>query len=184
MADGGLAAVFMASRSAVRRLLFARNCPADEVDDILQDMWLKIEQARIGPVADPLAYLMRMAMNLATDRRIAALRRNAREHSWANLQPAGTEQPDPERIALSAGELARLQALLASMPDQMSRALVLFRIEGRSQGAIAAELGMSVSGVEKLLSRAYRKLVEFRKDAAADGPASRATPGDRSKFNG
>ena len=61
------------------------------------------------------------------------------------------------------------------MPDHRHRALVLFRVEGRSQREIAQELDMSVSGVEKLLARAYRQLVQFRedtRDATAPDPAS------------
>lgn len=184
MAEAGIAAIFLAQRALVRRLLLARTASADEADEILQDMWLRIEQARIGPVGDPLSYLMRMAMNLAADRRIAAQRRAARENAWSAHQPAGQDLPDPERHLISAGELARLEALLASMPDHMRRALILFRVEGRSQRAIAEELEMSVSGVEKLLARAYRQVIEFRNDIPAPGPDGRATPGDRSTFNG
>jgi RNA polymerase sigma-70 factor (ECF subfamily) len=184
VAEGGIAAVLIAHRGAVLRLLRARGCGAEEADDIVQEMWLRIDAVRIGPVADPLAYLMRMAMNLATDRRLAAQRRCAREAGWGMVQPGASEQPDPERSAISAGELARLQALLDSMPAHMRRALVLYRMEGRSQAQIAAELGMSVSGIEKVLARAYRQLVEFRTDTPAEGPGSPARPGDRSTFNG
>lgn len=184
MAEGGIIALFMLHRDSLRRLLLARGFSADAVDDLLQDVWLRIESARIGPVADPLAYLMRVAMNLATDRRKAARRREAREEGWGLVQPGGEEHPDPERVAVSAGELARLQALLASMPPHMSRALVLFRIEGKSQTAIAEALGMSVSGVEKLLARAYRQLTDFRADSTTDRPTNGPDAGDRSKRNG
>jgi len=184
LAESGIAAVLIAQRASVRRLLVARGCAIDEADDIIQEMWLKIEQARIGPVADPLAYLMRMAMNLATDRRIAAKRRAAREEGWSLVQPGGAEHPDPERSAVSAGELVRLEALLTSMPVRMARALMLYRVEGKSQAAIAQDLGMSVSGLEKLLARAYRHLVEFRKDAPESGAIGPAKGGDRSTFHG
>ncbi|MBC2664033.1 RNA polymerase sigma factor [Novosphingobium flavum] len=184
MPEAGIAAIFLANRAMVRRLLLARGIGADEADEVLQDMWVRIEQSRIGPVADPLSYLMRMATNLATDRRIAGQRRLVREDAWTSLQPVGHEVPDQERRLISASELARLEALLASMPVHMRQALVLFRVEGRSQRAIADILGMSLSGVEKLLARAYRQLVEFRNDHPASLPERRATPGDRSKSNG
>ena len=79
MSGGGIAAVFLERRDLVRRLLVAQGSPPDQAEDILQDMWLKIGRARIGPVADPVAYLMRMATNLAADRRVAAHRRSTRE---------------------------------------------------------------------------------------------------------
>ena len=54
--------------------------------------------------------------------------------------------------------LKSVEQAIDAMPERMGRALRLFRIEGRSQRAIADELGISVSGVEKLLQRAYRIL--------------------------
>lgn len=182
--DSGLAAVFLAHRSAVRRLLVARVQDAQLAEDLLQDLWLRLEGGRIGPVGDPLAYLMRMAMNLAADRRIAEQRRTAREAAWTALQPGGADQPDQERRLASAEELARLQALLGSMPEPMHRALIMFRLEGRSQRAIAEALGLSVSGTEKLLARAYRRLIEFRLDSLAASRPDRADRGDRSNTHG
>jgi len=175
MADSGIAAVFLANRVMVRRLLAARTGDPAEADDIIQEMWVRLETARVGPVGEPLAYLMRMALNLAADRQLAARRRLARDDAWVALQPGGADYPNAERSMASAEEWARLQSLLGAMPDHMHRALVRFRVEGRSQREIAQELGMSVSGVEKLLARAYRQLVQFRedtRDATAPGPAS------------
>lgn len=175
MADSGIAAVFLANRVMVRRLLAARTGDPAEADDIIQEMWVRLETARVGPVGEPLAYLMRMALNLAADRQLAARRRLARDDAWVALQPGGADYPNAERSMASAEEWARLQSLLGAMPDHMHRALVLFRVEGRSQREIAQELGMSVSGVEKLLARAYRLLVQFRedtRDANAPDPAS------------
>lgn len=183
-ADAGLAAVFLANRHLVRRLVTARTREPAETEDVLQEMWLRLEGARIGPVGDPLAYLMRMAMNVVTDRRRADQRRTARENAWGAIQPDGSEHPDAERRLVSAEELARLEALLGSMPEHMHRALVLFRLEGRSQRAIAEELGMTVSGIEKVLARAYRRLMEFRMDnLTAAAPQSGAADG-RSKPHG
>jgi RNA polymerase sigma-70 factor (ECF subfamily) len=188
MAEGGLAAVFLANRPLVRRLVAARAGDPVEADDVLQELWLRIETTRVGPVGDPLAYVMRMALNLANDRHLAERRRTAREHAWSGVQSGAQEQPDAERRLVSAEELARLQALIGSMPERMHRALVLFRIEGKSQRAIADELGITVSGVEKLLARAYRQLVEFRNDTLADSGGAETAGNEggdgRSKNNG
>jgi RNA polymerase sigma-70 factor (ECF subfamily) len=184
MAEAGIAAVFLANRLLVRRLLVSRTRDPAEAEEVLQEMWLRTETARIGPVGDPLAYLMRMAMNLVADRRLAEQRRAAREGAWVSVQPSGSEHPDPERQLASAEELARLQALLGSMPERMHRALVLFRVEGRSQRAVAEELGMTLSGVEKLLARAYRQLIEFQIDTTAAAGSDSENGGGRSTFHG
>jgi DNA-directed RNA polymerase specialized sigma24 family protein len=43
-----------------------------------------------------------------------------------------------------------------------------YRVEGRSQKEIAAELGISLSAVEKHLQKAYRALVDLRRRIDAD----------------
>ncbi|PSJ20094.1 RNA polymerase subunit sigma-70, partial [Halomonas sp. ND22Bw] len=53
-------------------------------------------------------------------------------------------------------QLRIVEGAIADMPERMAIALRRFRIDGEPQRAIAAELGISVSGVEKLLQRAYR----------------------------
>jgi hypothetical protein len=86
------------------------------------------------------------------------------------------EYPDAERGLIARGELQRVGSLLDAMPERMRDALVMFRLEQRPQKAIAQELGMSLSGVEKLLGRAYRQLVAGLADPvmepAAQGSAA------------
>lgn len=181
MAESGIKAVFLTRRPSLRRLLLARLGDASEADDVLQEVWLRIEQARTGPVQDPAAYITRMALNLATDRRIADRRREGRNSAWSALQPDSGEMPGQEELLMARSELDRVQALLDSMPEAMRRALLLFRLEGRSQKQIAEELGMSLSGVEKLLARGYRQLVEFQRAALAEPMQRLGSRGEGSK---
>lgn len=160
MSDSGLQAVFLANRSLVERLIIARTRDKEEAEDILQELWLRVELARSGPISQPLAYIMRMALNLAADRAANSKRRRGREEAWGALQPGSVEFPDPEQSAISRAELDRVQRAIEAMPPNMGRALIMFRLEGQRQGEIARQLAMSVSGVEKLLARAYRKLAE------------------------
>ncbi|MCE7796370.1 RNA polymerase sigma factor [Sphingobium sufflavum] len=168
----GLAAHFLAHRPALIRLLTARLGHADEAEDVVQDMWFKLERTPTGPIADPGAYLFRMAANLATDRRLSALRRDRREGAWMEMQPGDHDYPDSERQLLAADELRRVETILHDMPDRMRRALILFRVEQQPHRTIAETFGITVSGVEKLLRRGYRQLV----DRMADGSADRASP--------
>ena len=79
MADAGLRAIFLEQRAMLLRLLTARLGSREDAEDALQDMWLRVEQLADQPVAQPAAFLYRVATNLATDRRIAASRRGARD---------------------------------------------------------------------------------------------------------
>ncbi|WP_447410685.1 sigma factor, partial [Clostridium perfringens] len=74
MADDGLRGIFLEQRAALLRMLTARLGNRDDAEDVLQDMWLRLDGLSDGPVAQPAAFLYRIAANLATDRRIAASR--------------------------------------------------------------------------------------------------------------
>lgn len=156
--DGGLRAVFLAQRAMLLRLLAARLGSRDDAEDALQDMWLRLDQLAEQPIGQPAAFLYRMASNLATDRRIAGARRHARDGAWLETQPGAVDVPDLERALVARDALRVVEQAIDAMPERMARALRLYRIEGCSQRAIADELGISVSGVEKLLQRAYRAI--------------------------
>lgn len=163
MAESGLKAVFLHNRAALLRLLVAR-LGADDAEDALQDMWLRLDQLAGAPVAQPAAFLFRVAANLATDRRIASQRRGGREGAWLEVQPGADEQPDAERALIARDRLEAMERVIAAMPERMRDALRMFRFEERPQREIAAELGITVSGVEKLLRRAYQQITEASAD--------------------
>ena len=153
-----LAAAFLANRPMLLRLLIARLGSPAEAEDAAQEMWLRVDRLGDAPVDQPASFLFRMAANLATDLRIAASRRGARDTGWLEVQPGSAEFADPERAALARDALSQVQAVIAAMPERMRTALTMFRLEDQSQRTIAAELGITVSGVEKLLRRAYAQL--------------------------
>lgn len=140
------------------RLLTARLGTRDDAEDALQDLWLKLDHASTQPIAQPEAFLYRMAANLAIDRRIAATRRVARDGAWLDTQAIPATVADPEGALAAVDERRALERVVGEMPERMATALRMFRLEEQSQRAIAAHLGISVSGVEKLLARAYRKI--------------------------
>ena len=156
MADDGLRAIFLEQRPILLRLLAARLGSHEDAEDALQDMWIRLDGLADGQVGQPAAFLYRVANNLATDRRIARARRSARDHAWHDVQPTADDLPDAERVLVARDALRVIEAAIADMPERMATALRLFRIERQRQPAIAEQLGISVSGVEKLLQRAYR----------------------------
>ena len=179
MADGGLKAIFLAQRAMLLRLLTARLGSRDEAEDALQDLWLRIDRSADQSIAQPAAFLYRMASNLATDRRIAAGRRGARDAGWLDTQPRADDIPDPERASIARSQWHTVETTIADMPDRMAIALRMFRLEEQSQRAIADHLGISVSGVEKLLQRAYRKIHDGLERAGEDLPGARRQHDER-----
>ncbi len=177
MSGGGLQAVFLAQRPMLVRLLTARLGNAEDAEDTLQDLWMRLDGLADRPIAQPAAFLFRVAANMATDRRLSGERRGARDHAWHEAADDPDELPDAERALIARDKLARVEAAMAEMPERMRVALTMFRFEERPQREIAARLEISVSGVEKLLQRAY-KIILAAVDDDGEGPPDRRRLGE------
>ena len=173
-----LKSLFMASRPAVLRFLRVRGASAEEAEDLLQDLYVKLDGQPIGPVAEPRAYLYRMADNLLLDQRRASLRRGRREESWSGHEArvVAPAQVGTDDALIARDHLRQVTAALAALPDRTVEIFRRFRIEGERQKVIAADFDISVSAVEKHLQRAYEVVlaVKTRFDAE-NGPPCRPT---------
>lgn len=165
-AVGGLTAYFMRERPMLLRMMRARLGSHEEAEDVLQDVWLKIASAPSGPVAQPVAYLFRIASNVALDRRRTALRRSRREQDWTELQDEPGERPTAERAMIQSERLAQVDAVVAGLPTRTAAIFRQFRYEAMPRRTIAEMNGISVSAVEKHLTTAYRALHGLRDDDA------------------
>jgi RNA polymerase sigma-70 factor (ECF subfamily) len=163
----GLQAIFLANRPKLLRFLAARGA-GEEAEDLLQELWLKIGASGTGPIANPLSYLFRAAENLIRDRYRATRQSVLRDVAWGESQgpayPGISETPSGERVLIAREELARMEEVLASVGERAREVLRLHRIEGLAQRAIAAQLGVSLSTVESDIRRAYRALLDARKE--------------------
>lgn len=161
----GLSAIFLQNRPALLRFLRARGA-GEDAEDLMQDMWMKLEAKDLGPVTDPLPYLYRVANNLMLDRYRSATRRERREQDWA--EGAGGVMADPsedmaidERLILTE-RLEEARAILRSLGPRVELVFRRFRIEGVGQRLIAEELGVSLTTVEKDLQKAYRAMIALK----------------------
>jgi RNA polymerase sigma-70 factor (ECF subfamily) len=166
------------SRPALLRFLAARRVVPDDAEDLLQELYLKIGRRPGGPVLDPRAYLYRALDHMIVDRRRAQSRRAAREDNWAQVESGdGTDPgPSPETVVAARSRLAAVQKALSVLPERTVLILRRFRLDDVGQRDIAAELGISVSAVEKHLQRAYRALAEVRERLDAEASGSRRLP--------
>jgi RNA polymerase sigma-70 factor (ECF subfamily) len=173
IASGGLLASVLTYRAELARFLGARRVAPDEAEDILQDLYLKVRTLRAAPIADPRAYLYRMTANLLADRRRSAARRVTREQSWTETQFGREDQadgqPTAEREMSAREELAIVSRAIASLPERTAEILRRYRIEGEGQKDIAADLGISLSAVEKHLQKAYRVVIDAQDRLSVEG---------------
>jgi len=179
--DAGLIAVFIAMRSDLMRFLAARNVSADAAEDVLQDAFLTIKSRVRGPVSHPRAYLYRMVDNLLLDRRRGETRRLNRETRWVNeeVEEEADERSSPERQMVAKDRLKRISDMIDALPERTGLILRQFRLEGVPQARIAAELGISVSAVEKHLQRAYQAILAADLQLDAEPAALRRPSHDR-----
>nr|WP_086491617.1 RNA polymerase sigma factor [Novosphingobium panipatense] len=183
--DSGLRQLCLTLRPELRRFLLARRVSEADVDDLLQDLFLRVETSVTGPVRSPRAYLYQMLNNMAHTRRRTEARQQARDADWlgapSGVVAADVEMmdlaPDQEATVLARDHLARVEARLAKLPERTAHVFRQYRIEGLSQKEIARDLGISLSAVEKHLQRAYGAVLEIRNRLDPEGaPATGAGP--------
>lgn len=166
MSSGGLLQIFIETRPALLRFLTLRGAAPSAAEDILQDMSLRISAGGIGPVMEPRAYLYKMAANHFQLQRRSDGRRAQREEDWAETRGGEDASIDPEPSAesriLHREHLEILDAALARLPERTRTIFLRFRLERDAQKRIAADLGISVSAVEKHLARAYEEIAATR----------------------
>lgn len=129
----------------------------DAASEALHDAYLKLGRgARVGDIRHPLAYLYRMAINLAKNRR----RHDARftpADAAAALELAD-DAPDPERTVNARSTLSRVFDMLEALPAQRRDIFLAAWRDEKTQVQIAAEFGLHKRTVQKELARAERDL--------------------------
>jgi RNA polymerase sigma-70 factor (ECF subfamily) len=163
-------------------LRFAKRiAPADmDAEDIVQDVLVRmISSPDWRRIASPEAFAKTTLRHIVYD----ALRRRqlVHVHLLGNLEQAqiAEDRPDPEVSLLAKDKLERLSRIAAGLPTQCRRAFTLRNVYGFSYIDIADRLGITVSTVEKHLSRALVICAEALARQESDPGVGR--PSDRNE---
>lgn len=146
-------------RAALVSFFYRRCSNSAEAEDLTQDVMLRSLGNRHWASHEHLrAYVFHVAENCWRDRgRRKLVRRLANE---VLEQPAATDGLSPERIVLSQDQLVRAVAILETLAERTRDIFLLCRFEGMRKADVAATLGISVSSVDKHLSKALAALVK------------------------
>ena len=148
-----LQSVFSDVRLDLERMLRVRVQDPHLAADLTQDIFLRLRRIT-APLPDrheARLYLFQMARNLATDHhRVEGRRTEILAGAVALFDGA---QSSPENEVVADDQLRIVDAALAELPKHCREILYMSRLLGMSHGEIAAELGVSISLVEKYLVR-------------------------------
>jgi RNA polymerase sigma factor (sigma-70 family) len=144
----------------IDRQLTRRLGSADFASDVLQETYLRLEGMNdVGPVRSPKAYLFRIALNIANDRRRAENRRLTVDEVDCLLD-IPDDRPDAARVIEDRSELHLLKRAIAELPERRRLVLILSRIKDVPHREIAERLGVTVRTVEMDLKLALEHCAE------------------------
>lgn len=139
-----------------------------EAEDLTQQTFLRVLGADRRDVANPGAFVFRVAANLLHDQRRDRARRGGRQTVSLDDETVvlfPTDGLTPERILLAREDVAQVLTALGELSETTSDIFMLFRFENLRQREIAERLGMSQAAVEKQVLRATLHLL--RRQGAA-----------------
>ncbi|MFJ3076298.1 MULTISPECIES: sigma-70 family RNA polymerase sigma factor [Pseudomonas] len=121
--------------------------------DIAQDTFLRLMvSGRMPGPRESRSYLAQIARNLVIDQWRRLRIERAYLQSIAHLPEP--ESPSLETRALILETLVQIDAMLDRMPDNVRQAFLLSQFEGLTYPQIAERLGVTVSSVQKYMTRA------------------------------
>lgn len=143
------------------RRWFQRRAPADRVDDLVQEAFLRIhrglpslrDQERVAP------WVFRVCRSVWID----AARR---ERPHEELPPLLVEPDEPDATERVAGWLP---FFVETLPPTYREAVRLSELEGLSQAEVARRLGLSASGARSRVQRGRRLLRQSLEDCCRIG---------------
>jgi RNA polymerase sigma factor (sigma-70 family) len=137
-------------------LLYRVTLREDTAEDLMQDLFLKLDASENFPTAKcPLAYARRVALHLAFDWR--------RKHSQGSTtriadQQAVDHRPSPLDGLIAAEQLQAVLNAMAGLSDRNCELLTLRYLEQQSYEAIAREHGKTPHQIRALCHKALAQL--------------------------
>lgn len=155
---GEVATLYRTEAPRLRRWL-ARRFPQDRAADLVQVAFARfmgLAPARRAALAEPRAYLARIAGNLARDEAKIAVRRA--QHLHVDIDECALSGPDATALLEARDMLRCIDAAMESLPDRTREIFMAHRFEELTYPEIAQRMGISVKTVEKHISSALRDL--------------------------
>jgi len=163
VADGSDAArIFHQHRPRLHAVAYRVLGRVADVEDVVQDTWLRWSGVDVATVADPEAFLVRVTTRLAIDRlRSAQARRESYVGPWLP-EPLLTSPDVAESVALADSVSSAVLLILESLSPLERAVFVLREAFGYAYGEIAGFVGRSEASVRQTAGRARAHVEEHR----------------------
>lgn len=155
------ASLFRAHGAFVARFLRRLNVPDDELDDLMQEVFLVVHRrGGFEPGrAKPTTYLATIASLVARDRRRLRERRKT-DPDTDRLTGVLDGAPDPEQRALLVEDIARAQRALDAIVPERRVLFILFELEDTPCSELAAAFDLPLGTVHSRLRIARREFLD------------------------
>lgn len=149
-------------RGPLRRYFEKRGVPRDEVDDLVQEAFLRLAgRSEIESMERIEAYLFAIASNLLRDRhRRRVSHATAAHETYDEAVHGGQATIEPGRALLGTQLLEQLVAALYELPERTRVVFTLYHLEDLSHREIADRMHIAVSTIEKHMARAMAHLLK------------------------
>ncbi len=140
-----------------KRRLTWRLGSVELASDALHDTWVRLDERKesSGPLTNPAAYLMRMAVNVALDRIERDGRYMSADDMGALMDELVDPAPGPDEVAAARDEIEALARVIDSMPPRRRAIFLAVRVDELSNQAAAARFGVSARLIGLELKRAH-----------------------------
>ena len=150
---------WMAEYGPALRRFFTKRGGGGDAEDLVQEVFLRLQARAAGDaVENAERYLFRIANNVLVDRH-----RHEASHGLTYVDPLEAafdvvDEVSPERALMAKQTLGQLSIALRELPPRTREAFIFHRFEEMTYPVIAKRMGISVTGVEKLIKRALAQL--------------------------
>lgn len=148
-----------ALRPALQRFFGRKGIPPGEIDDLVQEVFLRIIRRGGTAVENIDGYARAVAMSVVADRGRSRASRMVDAHVSYEPDLHGSDEVSPHRVLEGRIALRDTTRILLELPELTRRVFVLRRLEGFAFNEITMRLGISLSAAEKHMLRATRHLV-------------------------
>jgi len=180
--------LFERHAATMKSILDAHGCPPENIDDVLQDIFVDVWFARVRLIPNP--HKVRGLFAQATRNRVRKYRRTGARltrflRDFGSLQKAVRDRYERSVSARTESEpdVARLRRVFGDLPVRDRLVLRLHWFHGLPTREVAEALGTTRGAVKKARSRAYtriRALIEEEERSGEETPIRRSQdpPGD------